>query len=401
MQLARDLMRFTDEPGRITRLYLSPAHRSAAQWLQTRMEQAGLRATIDAVGNVTGVYDGLSPDAPRLIVGSHIDTVIDAGAFDGVLGVACAIVAVEYLARHGVRLPFAIEIVAFGDEENVRFPTEYSTSAALAGAYRREWLETRDAAGVSLAEALRAFGGNPDGIAALARPRKATLGYLELHIEQGPELERNNLPLGIVSAIAGIRGVHATVTGMAGHAGTVPMLLRRDALTAVAEMILSAERIALERPGIVATTGRLTVEPGAINVISGKASFTLDLRSAEDAERNAAWVDIERAWRKTAETRGITLDIETIMDAPATAMDDALSEAFTAAVARLGVGVHRLLSGAGHDAAVMATLCPAAMLFVRCKDGVSHHPAESVRTEDVDLAVRALLATFAVLVDTH
>ncbi len=399
MDLAHDLKRFTDEPGQITRLYLSSAHRAAAAFLRERLEKTGLKPVVDAAGSVTARYEGQSANAPALIVGSHIDSVIDAGAYDGVLGVTSGIAAVEYLAKHGIRLPFAIEIVAFGDEENVRFPTAYSTSAALVGNYRDEWLGMADTKGTKLADALVAFGGDPDRIPALARNPKDVLGYIELHIEQGPVLEREGLPLGIVSAIAGISGLLVTINGVAGHAGTVPMNARRDASTAAADMVLSAERIARDRPGIVATVGQFHVEPGANNVIPGQATFSLDLRSPIDTHRKSALTEIETTWREIARSRHVELTIEPVMDAPATAMDESLSGALEKAVADLGVTPLRLPSGAGHDAATMAKLCPAAMLFVRCKGGISHNPAESVTIEDADLAVRALLSAIGALAE--
>ncbi|HEX8664178.1 MAG TPA: allantoate amidohydrolase [Beijerinckiaceae bacterium] len=391
MALVDALAPYTDEPGRLTRLYLSPAHRATAEAALGMMRAAGLDARLDAVGNAVGRYEGLKVGAPALILGSHLDSVVDAGRFDGPLGVACGIVAVEELAREGLRLPFAVEVVGFGDEENVRFPTSLSTSAALAGRYRPEWLDSRDGNGVRLRDALAAFGGDPDGIASLARRPEDVVGYLEIHIEQGPLLEAQGLAVGVVSAIAGITRARAGVTGEAGHAGTVPMAMRRDALAAAAEMILSIERIGSERPGTVATVGAARPEPGAVNVIAGRVDFTIDARAADDAVRAAMVADIGRSLAAIAERRGVALEVEPFMDSPATAMDLGLAAALEEAAAALGVPTRRLPSGAGHDAVAMATLAPAAMLFVRCKGGVSHNPAESITQDDADVAVRVLI----------
>ena len=305
MALVDALARHTDEPGRLTRLYLSPAHRATAEATLGMMREAGLEARIDAAGNVIGRREGRERGAPALIIGSHLDSVVDAGRFDGPLGVVAGIVAAEALAREGP-LPFAIEVAAFGDEENVRFPTNLSTSYALAGRYRPEWLDARDGDGVALRDALLAFGGDPDAVAALARRREDVVGYLEVHIEQGPLLESKDLAVGIVSAIAGITRARALVTGEAGHAGTVPMAMRRDALAAAAEMIAAVERIGARRADTVATVGAAQVRPGAVNVIAGEVAFTIDARAPEDTVRKAMVAEIEgalRGHRRTARGR--------------------------------------------------------------------------------------------------
>jgi allantoate deiminase len=391
MALVANLARHTDEPGRLTRLYLTPAHRATADAALRMMRAAGLDARVDAVGNVVGRYEGTAPGAPALILGSHLDSVVDAGRFDGPLGVACGIVAVEALARETLRLPFAVEVVAFGDEENVRFPTNLSTSYALAGRYRPEWLDARDGDGVRLRDALAAFGGDPNGIAGLARRPEDVAGYIEVHIEQGPLLEAEGLPVGVVSAIAGITRARAHVVGEAGHAGTVPMAMRRDALAAAAEMVLAVERIGSRRPGTVATVGAARPEPGAVNVIAGRVEFSIDARAPDDAVRAAMVADIGRELAAVAERRGVGVEIAPFMDSPATRMDPRLAAVLEDAVRALDVATIRLPSGAGHDAVAMATLCPAAMLFVRCKGGISHNPAESITEGDADIAVRVLI----------
>lgn len=389
LDLIDDLARHTDGPG-LTRLYLSPAHRAIAEATLDLFRAAGLDAWIDALGTVVGRWDAADPGAPTLLVGSHLDSVVDAGRYDGPLGVVAGLLAVEALRREGCALPVAVELLAFGDEENVRFPTNLSTSHALAGRYDPAWLDGRDAAGMTLREALAAFGGDPAGIPALARRREDVVGYLEVHVEQGPLLEREGLPVGIVSAINGVTRARAHVVGEAGHAGTVPMGLRRDALAAAAEMVAAVERIGSERPGTVATVGVAAVRPGAVNVIPARVDFTLDARAPDDAVRHAMVGAIVAECDAIAARRGVRFEIETSMDSPATPMDSRLMTVLEDAARAVGVPPLRLPSGAGHDAVAMAALCPAAMLFVRCKDGVSHHPAESITAEDADVAVQVL-----------
>jgi allantoate deiminase len=388
MRLVDDLARHTDGPG-LTRLYLSPAHRATAEAVQGLMEGAGMSAHIDAVGNVVGRYGPAG--GPVLLVGSHIDSVVDAGRFDGPLGVVAGLVAVEALAREGVELPFAIELLAFGDEENVRFPTNLSTSYAVAGRYDPAWLEGRDADGVPLREALEAFGADPAAATALGRDAASVVGYLEVHIEQGPVLEAENLPVGVVSGIVGITRVRCRVTGEAGHAGTVPMTMRRDALAAAAEMIGAVERIGARRDDTVATVGVARAQPGAVNVIPARVDFTVDARTPDDTVRAAMMTDLEAECRAIAARRGVDLAWEVTMESPATPMDPGLTAALESAMAASGLPPRRLVSGAGHDAVAMAALGPAAMLFVRCLGGVSHNPAESITAEDADMAVRVLV----------
>jgi len=391
MAMIEDLARHTDEPGRLTRLYLSDAHRRAAEDTLRLMREAGMSAQIDALGSVVGRIEGADPNAPALLIGSHIDTVVDAGRYDGTLGVVLGIVVVEALRQQGVTPACPIEVVAFGDEENVRFPTNLSTSSALAGLFNPAWLDGRDQDGISLRDALIRFGGDPDGAAALARDPARYRGYLEVHIEQGPLLESKNLPVGIVSAINGITRARAHVTGEAGHAGTVPMAMRRDALAAVAEMIGIVERAGATRTDTVATVGVAQVQPGAINVIPARVDFTLDARAPDDAVRQAMVQDIVAGCEAAAQRRGVKFAIEPFMDSPATAMDGSLIGHLERAVRSVGFEPLHLPSGAGHDATAMANLCPSAMLFVRCKDGISHNPAESITVEDADVAAQVLL----------
>jgi allantoate deiminase len=391
MERLETLAALTDEPGAMTRLYLSPAHRLAADCLRGLFHQLGLDAVVDAVGNVVARYEGHTPGAPALIIGSHIDTVRNAGKYDGNLGVVTALTAVEELVRLGERLPFAIEIVAFGDEEGVRFPTTLSGSRALAGAFDPASLDERDRDGISLGEALVSFGCDPGKIGALARDPKDVLGFVEVHIEQGPVLENRNLPVGVVTAINGATRLAVDVYGAAGHAGTVPMSLRRDALASAAAMMVAIEDLAREQRELVATVGRIEARPGAVNVIPGEVRFTVDVRSPDDAQRRRAVADIETRLASIAQTRSVELKTTTTHEAAASVCHPAIVEQVEAAVVRQSVSPLRLPSGAGHDAMAMARLCPVGMLFVRCEGGISHNPAELITAEDADMAARVLL----------
>ncbi|HXF53474.1 MAG TPA: allantoate amidohydrolase [Hyphomicrobiaceae bacterium] len=391
MALLDLLARHSDETGKLTRLYLSPAHKAAVAELAGWMRAAGLAVSIDALGTLTGRYQGTQPDAPTLLIGSHIDTVRDAGRYDGTLGVLAGLVAVEELARRSERMPFAIEIVAFGDEEGVRFPTTLLTSRALAGRFDPSWLDMQDAQGITLRQALLDFGGDPQRIGAIARRSDQLLGYIEVHIEQGPMLEEAHTPVGVVAAIAGAKRLSVEVLGEAGHAGTVPMRLRRDALAAASDMILAVERNARAKGDVVATVGCAEISPGAPNVIPGKVSFNIDLRAPNDADRDAALSAIMQAMAAIADARGVRLESEIVHEAAAVACSPWMTECLTQAICRQGLAAPALISGAGHDASIIASLCPVAMMFVRCAGGISHSPKESVTTEDADVCVRVLL----------
>jgi allantoate deiminase len=391
--LLEDLNQYTDEPGKLTRLYLSPAHRQAADWTRQAMEAAGLVARIDALGSVQGRKASARPQAPSLMIGSHIDTVKDGGRFDGALGVVAGIVVAEVLRDARLELPFPLEILAFGDEENVRFPTNLSTSAALAGDYRMEWLDGTDAGGERLRDALVAFGGDPEGIAALARPPGSVAAYLELHIEQGPLLEAHDETVGIVTAINAQCRARVRVVGEAGHAGTIPMTLRKDALAASAEMVLALERVAAGHTDAVATTGVLMVDPGATNVVPGAVDFTIDFRAPRDATLASMDAAIAKAFHEIAARRGVGVTITPYARLAATPMSEPLMQALEAGIARTGANLtaRRMPSGAGHDAMAMARLCPAAMLFVRNEKGISHSPAENMTEADAGIAIGVLL----------
>ena len=372
-------------------MYLTQAHREAADAVMEWMRAAGMTARIDAIGNVVGRYEGQAPGAPALLTGSHIDTVRDAGAYDGNLGVALPIACIGELHAQGERLPFAVEVIAFGDEEGVRFPTTLSGSRAVAGSFDPAVLALQDEAGVTLADALLAFGGDPNAVAREARRREDVLAFVEVHIEQGPVLEDAGLPVGIVTAISGACRFTIEVGGMAGHAGTLPMGLRRDALAGAAEMLLAIERRAGGSEGLVATAGCLEVSPGAANVVPGRVQFTLDIRAPDDSLRCAAFDDIRERTEAIARRRNLALAIEEFHEAAAVACAPALMTQLEDAITRCGHRPLRLPSGAGHDAMAMAALCPVAMLFLRCGGGVSHNPAESVAPEDVDVAAQVFL----------
>src|SRR5574337_376648 len=379
-----------DEAGGLTRLYLSPAHKRAADLVGGWMREAGMSVRVSALADVVGRLEGARPDAKTLILGSHIDTVRGAGKYDGNLGVVTGIAVVDRLNRIGRKLPFAIEVVAFGDEEGVRFPSALGGSRALAGRFDEAKLDEVDADGVSRRDGLLAFGADPAVFAKEARDPSRTLGYVEVHIEQGPVLESRGLPVGVVTAIAGATRGIVRVAGMAGHAGTVPMRLRRDALAAAAEMILAIEKRALAEEALVATVGRLDVVNGAINTVPGEVTFTLDVRAPVDAARRKAVTDIEAAIQKIAAARNVAAVAKLDYDAPAAVCDPHLMSGLEASAARVGLSPLKLPSGAGHDGMALSGRIPFAMLFVRCRAGVSHNPAEFASVEDIDAAARVL-----------
>lgn len=373
-----ELARCTEEPGRLTRRFATPALREAGEAAAGWMRQAGMTVRRDAIGNVVGRREG---GDRTLLLGSHLDTVPDAGRYDGALGVLVALAAVEAAQE----LPFALEVYGFADEEGTRYGTSYLGSRVVAGSFERALLERVDADGVALADALRTFGGDPDGLSEARRAPADLIGYCEVHIEQGPVLETRDTPLGAVTGIAGQSGVGVGFVGAAGHAGTVPMALRRDALGAAAEFVLAVEDVGRSIDGFVATVGKLSVEPGAANVIPGAATLSVDARHLEDAVRVAAVERLHERASEIAQARRVSLRWQ-VRQTPAVTCDPALTDLIAHAV---GSDAVRLPSGAGHDAAMMASICPVAMLFVRCAGGISHHPDESVSVEDVAAAIDA------------
>jgi allantoate deiminase len=373
----------SEEPGRLVRRFATPAMREANDLVAGWMREAGLAVREDAVGNLIGRREG----GPRtLLLGSHLDTVIDAGRYDGPLGVLAAIAVVERLGE----LPFAIEVVGFADEEGVRYPTTFLGSNALAGSFPPGWLKLADRDGVKLADALREFGGDPDAIAGAARRPEDLLAYCELHIEQGPVLERRGAPVGVVSTITGQTHAELTFRGEAGHAGTVPMNARRDALAAAAEWMIAAEAVTRRRPGLVSTVGRITASPGARNVIPGEVWLTLDVRHTSDAVRRQAVADLRAEAENVCAAREVALHWDARGETAAVPTSRELTERLAEAVAAAGLHVETLASGAGHDGVAVAAVAPVAMLFVRCAGGVSHNPAESVAEADVAIALDVL-----------
>lgn len=384
------LAKISEDTDRLTRTFASTAMRRANQLVAGWMRNGGMQVRIDAIGNLIGHYAGEKPGAKTLLLGSHLDTVRDAGKFDGPLGVILAIACVENLHRRKIRLPFAIEVIGFADEEGVRFQTAYLGSKAMARCFDPKDLRRKDANGVSMADAIRHFGGNPAKIRSAAMDPRKLLGYLEAHIEQGPVLEEKKLALGTVTAIAGQTRAKIILKGRVGHAGTTPMDLRKDALCAAAEFIVTVESLARKTPGLVATVGQIHAGPGASNVIPGEAHLSLDVRHAKDARRQTALQKLRRIALKIARKRGLKSHFEIVHEASSIACSKKFSSILGNTILRRQKKLLRLPSGAGHDAAVMAKICPAAMLFIQCKGGISHDPAESVKPADIQMALEVM-----------
>jgi allantoate deiminase len=381
----------SETPENLTRIFLSPEHRAAADLLLSWMLEAGMRAHLDAIGNVCGRYEGDRPGLPCLMLGSHYDTVRDAGKWDGPLGIITAISCVADLNKRGRRLPFAIEVVGFADEEGVRFASTLLGSRAIAGTFDEAALSSKDKAGLTMRQALAQFGLDPDHIGAAARARRELHAYVELHIEQGPVLESENLPVGVVTAISGATRLSVVLTGMAGHAGTVPMGLRRDALAGAAECIVAIEEFCRTDQGLVGTVGYIDAMPGATNVIPGKVSFTIDIRTASDQHRKRAVADIVRNIEAIARRRTLVLQVHVTHENRTVPCAPWLKAQVAEAVAAEGYRSFELPSGAGHDGMAMIDVADVAMVFVRCRGGISHNPAEHVEEADVDAGARVLL----------
>jgi len=380
----RRLASFSEDTDGTRRTFLSPpmrdCHRDVSSWMKT----LGMTVPVDAVGNLRGFYPATSPGAPRLLIGSHLDTVPNAGAFDGILGVVLAVGLVKSL--EGMKLPFGIEAVGFSEEEGVRFGVPFIGSRALVGRVDEELLGRKDANGISVRKAIHDFGLNPNDISTAALGDDV-LGYIEFHIEQGPVLESLGRPLGVVEAIVGQNRLELTFSGQANHAGTTPMNLRRDALAAAAEWIVTVENLAKQTPGVVATVGFLEAKPGATNVIAGEARATLDIRHASDRTRTEALDELIRQAESIAGRRGLTVRWRTLLAQHAVAMDPFLTDQIQHAIQKTGCEPHRMASGAGHDAMILAEKVPAAMIFLRTPGGISHDPAESVHLDDVAKAL--------------
>ncbi|HEY5003105.1 MAG TPA: allantoate amidohydrolase [Ktedonobacteraceae bacterium] len=386
------LAHYSEETDCLTRRFATQAMRHANDMFATWLSAAGMSVRYDAIGNVIGRYEAQQPGAKTLLLGSHLDTVQNAGRYDGILGVMVALVCVERLHARGERLPFAIEVLAFADEEGLRYHSAYIGSSAMTGTFDPAILRLTDTNGITMADAIQTYGGNPDP-ELLCIPRwqpTDLLGYCEVHIEQGPILESRNLPVAVVSGIAGQDRIKLSFTGELGHAGTVPMSLRKDALCAAAEFVLAVEMLAHNQPGLVATVGQIDVQRAASNVIPGHVSLSLDIRHQDDAIRHRARQALYEHARRIEGQRQLVLDWQLTQENRTISCNPRLIHTLEQAIKETGNPVLTLSSGAGHDAVVMSKLTDVAMLFVRCTGGISHNPAEAVMEEDVAVAIDIL-----------
>jgi allantoate deiminase len=383
----RSLAQFTEERGQIKRTFLSPAMRDCMNAVEEWMKAVGMAVETDAAGNLCGRFPGATNAC--LMIGSHLDTVPNSGVFDGMLGVMMGLALVESL--NGEQLPFSIELIGFSEEEGVRYRFPFIGSRALVGRLGSENLALKDDQGVSLDDALTSFGLDPRKIPSCAL-NQDTFGFLEFHIEQGLLLESEDLSLGVVQAIAGQNRASITFTGRASHAGTTPMRLRHDAVAGAAEWVCEVERVALETSGLVATVGDLRTYPGAGNIVAGQLRASLDVRHADDVIRHRTVQSLLAKAESIARRRGLKVETSMLMDQAAVAMDQNLCAMATDAILSVGVKPLSMVSGAGHDAMIMAERVPATMIFLRSPGGISHHPDESVRPQDVENALAAGLA---------
>jgi allantoate deiminase len=380
----------TEEPGRITRPFLCSSAKEVHRLVSDWMREAGMFVEVDSIGNVDGLYPGSRSDGPTFLIGSHLDTVPNAGRYDGILGVLLGIAAVKSLA--GKRLPFAIEVIGFSEEEGIRFRTSYLGSKVLVGQFDAALFERQDSEGISLRRALEDFGLDPEDVVMQQIGIPQFIGYLEAHIEQGPVLEAANLPLGVVEAIAGQSRLWLHFDGKAGHAGTEPMTMRRDALVAASEFVVAVNGLARSVAGLVATVGTLSVEPGAVNVVPGKVHLSLDVRHGDDPARENAVSRLLEIAAEIARKRSVSVEVERREQHGATRSDPRLATMLSHAAESLGHRPLRMVSGAGHDAVVMAGVCPMTMLFLRSIGGISHHPDEAVHPADVHAALDVMTA---------
>ncbi|WP_411698966.1 allantoate amidohydrolase [Conyzicola sp.] len=393
-----ELAAISSRPDVLERVHLSPEHRAANDLVAGWMREAGLKTWQDAAGNQCGRLEGREPDLPALLLGSHIDTVPDAGRYDGMLGVLLAIQIVSRIRDSAIELPFALEVVAFSDEEGTRFGTALIGSRALAGTWHDDWWNLTDKNGITLFEAFQDFGLDPARLPGAFRRPEELVGYLEAHIEQGPILEDADRRLAVVSSIAGARRFALTVTGKAGHAGGTPFDRRRDALVGASELVVAVERISKEC-GVVGTVGRLQAFPGGVNVIPGLVELSLDLRAEFDDDRDESIRLITEAAHEICERRGLSFHSTEIYRADAVRCDLGLQDAIAAGIRATGDD-HPMSfwSRAGHDGMAVVAVTPIAMLFLRCKGGISHHPDEAVKKADVAAALEAYEAAVRELV---
>jgi hydantoinase/carbamoylase family amidase len=391
-QRFEELGTISDEPEWLTRAFGTPALRQAQEQVAAWMREAGMLVSRDAVGNLIGRYNA-EPSATEpqtLVFGGHLDTVRNAGKYDGTLGVLSGLAVVEKLHAENRRLPYAVEVIAFADEESYRFPTMYLGSGVWTGTFDPAQLDATDANGVTLETTVREFGGSPDTLRSHLEQPRGIRAFIELHIEQGPVLEAIDSPIGIVTAIAGASRFTVDIEGVAGHAGTVPMHLRHDALVSAAECVLTINAIANETEDIVATVGSLYVTPNAKNVIPGHVRFTIDIRHQFDHIREDAVNRILQAIESIGATRGTEITVTPMPAGESTPMDSALIEIWRTILESEGITPQLLPSGAGHDAVAVAEIAPVSMLFLRCKGGISHNPAESITEADITTGIRIL-----------
>ena len=386
-----DIARCSVDGEGVTRFPFTSQHEAALDVIRSWMSQAGLQVHMDAAGTLIGRKDG-PEGAPTFLIGSHQDSVRNGGRYDGIMGVVLGCLALEKLAADGVELPFSVEILAFADEEGVRFPTALMGPRALAGTFDPAVLAMTDSDGVSLRDALAGFGGDPDRVTSLARDAAKTLGYLEAHIEQGPVLEAQDSALGLVTGICGIERNALTFTGDTGHAGTVPMDSRRDALVAASDFISAIHDAAKKVTDLRATIGALSLHPNVVNAIPREVELTLEIRALDDAIRD----DFARLARSLGDNisdgRRVGFSMERTYEQPAVPCNGDLIDVMSTATGAICPTAPRLPSGATHDASAMADLCPISMLFVRCKDGVSHKPEEFATRDDMDAAIQSIAA---------
>jgi len=392
-----ELAAISESSSGLTRCFATPEHVSANALVRQWMEATAMSVQQDAIGNITGRYaaaDNANSEA-AIVIGSHLDTVINAGRFDGMLGVLSGIACVETLHESGVRLQHPVEVIGFADEEGVRFQSTYLGSRAITGEFDTTVLSRIDEKGVTFSDALKTFGSKPEDIASIKRAPEEILAYLELHIEQGPVLQSRNLPVGVVSSIAGASRLIIQLTGEAGHAGTVPMGLRHDALAAAAHCISRVESHCQGHDGLVGTVGQISVEPGAGNVIPGSVQLSIDIRAAEDQLRESKVSAVIADMTKLCEKRNIAIAVDRVHDASTVSCSPPIVKHLENAVDTVGYESLTLASGAGHDAAAMAAITDVGMLFVRCKDGLSHHPDEFVSETDAQAGANVLLQAIA------
>jgi allantoate deiminase len=380
----REIAACTEVPGEITRLFLTPPMHAVHALLRGWMEAAGMTVHVDAAGNLRGLWPSLAPGSPRLLIGSHLDTVPNAGAFDGILGVVLGVAVIEEL--RGQHFPFAIEVIGFSEEEGIRFNKPFLGSLALVGKLDAATLARTDRNGINIREAIQTYGLDPTQLPAAALSNDA-FAYLEFHIEQGPVLESEDASLGVVEALVGQTRMQLIFTGQANHAGTTPMHLRHDAMSAAADWIVAVEDYAGSHDGLVATVGKVETSPGAVNVIAGRVTVSLDVRHADDSVRKAAVVAIVQHAEAAAAKRGVQITVHSQLEQPAVPLDPQLTTILHNAAAQAGFPSRRMISGAGHDAMILAPVVPSTMLFLRSPGGLSHHPDETVLPQDVEAAL--------------